>query len=171
MYVFGDYSTGGGSRPPPPGLPANRGRLFYFDPILDGDFNDDGIVDAADYTVWRNRLGAEVHLPNDRTSGTVDESDYLRWKANYGGVPMSEIQEFVVNYNSSLWGQLLGFGEDADGEIYALVDNGNVLKLVPSVSIGTGGLVSVPEPGTSCLLSLALAAFIPYRRLLRVEAR
>jgi hypothetical protein len=48
-----------------------------------GDYNDNGTVDAADYTVWRNRLGGASSLPNDNTAG-VGPDDYARWKTNYG---------------------------------------------------------------------------------------
>ncbi len=53
--------------------------------VLAGDYNNDGIVDAADYTVWRNNLSAAA-LPFNETAsiGTVDESDYEVWKANFG---------------------------------------------------------------------------------------
>ncbi len=50
---------------------------------LAGDYNQDGVVDAADYVVWRNHLGSVTSLPNDLTPG-VDENDYLVWKENYG---------------------------------------------------------------------------------------
>lgn len=50
---------------------------------LAGDYNQDGTVDAADYVVWRNRLGSVTSLPNDLTPG-VDETDYTVWKENYG---------------------------------------------------------------------------------------
>lgn len=40
---------------------------------LSGDFNDDGLIDAADYTVWRDGLGVEF-----------DASDYFAWRDNYG---------------------------------------------------------------------------------------
>jgi hypothetical protein len=50
---------------------------------LFGDYNDDGTVNAADYTVWRNRLGGLAALPNDNTPG-VGPDDYARWKSNYG---------------------------------------------------------------------------------------
>ncbi|MCA9239446.1 MAG: hypothetical protein KDA37_04570 [Planctomycetales bacterium] len=40
---------------------------------LAGDYNGDGSVDAADYTVWRDGLGGEF-----------DASDYLVWRDNYG---------------------------------------------------------------------------------------
>ena len=52
---------------------------------IPGDYNNDGSVDAADYTVWRNKLGSPTSLPNDDTPG-VDQDDYTRWKANFGQV-------------------------------------------------------------------------------------
>jgi hypothetical protein len=51
---------------------------------LPGDFNADGVVDAADYSVWRDALGQFVDLPNDATPGLVSPSDYADWAANYG---------------------------------------------------------------------------------------
>lgn len=51
---------------------------------LPGDYNDDGTVNAADYTVWRDNLGASVTLPNDTTPGSVIAFDYEVWKANFG---------------------------------------------------------------------------------------
>ena len=50
---------------------------------LQGDYNNDGKVDAADYTVWRDNVGTEVSLPNDLTPG-VDQSDHDVWKNNFG---------------------------------------------------------------------------------------
>ena len=46
---------------------------------LDGDFNYDGIVDAADYTVWKDNLGLASSALNDNGSGaaTVVQADYL----------------------------------------------------------------------------------------------
>jgi hypothetical protein len=49
-----------------------------------GDYNNNLIVDAADYTVWRDHLGQSVTLPNDTTPGTVMQADYDVWKSNYG---------------------------------------------------------------------------------------
>lgn len=40
---------------------------------LPGDFNNDGIVDAADYTVWRDGLGT-----------LYTQADYDDWRANFG---------------------------------------------------------------------------------------
>ncbi len=51
-----------------------------------GDYNHNGDVDAADYTVWRNSLGQSgFALPADGDdSRAVDMADYLVWRDNYG---------------------------------------------------------------------------------------
>ncbi len=52
---------------------------------LQGDYNGDDVVNAADYTVWRNHLGEAFALTNETASlGTVDEADYEAWKSNFG---------------------------------------------------------------------------------------
>ena len=47
-------------------------------PIM-GDFNANGVVDAADYVLWKN--GGP--LQNDPTNG-VQPADYDVWRANFG---------------------------------------------------------------------------------------
>ena len=53
--------------------------------ILPGDYNSDGVVDAADYTVWSDQVGTTT-LPNRDPSATgpVGQFDYLVWKTNFG---------------------------------------------------------------------------------------
>jgi T5SS/PEP-CTERM-associated repeat protein len=51
-----------------------------------GDFNLDGHVDAADYTVWRNQLGSNSLAADASGNGSVDQADYNTWKANFGAV-------------------------------------------------------------------------------------
>ncbi len=54
---------------------------------LDGDYNGDGIVDAADYTVWRDSLNSTTDLAADGDgSGVVDIEDYNLWKGNFGAI-------------------------------------------------------------------------------------
>lgn len=53
---------------------------------LPGDYNDDGMVDAADYVIWRDRLGGSV-LENEGAGispGTVDGDDYDFWVTQFG---------------------------------------------------------------------------------------
>ncbi len=67
------------------------GRWFHTHPA---DFNQNSIVDAADFTVWRNTLGSTYDLRADADDGTgtgtpdgvVDQLDYNYWAANFGAV-------------------------------------------------------------------------------------
>lgn len=75
----------------PSGTSLRGGLVSYVDDDgiaapggVDGDYNGDNIVDARDYTVWRDNLNANITLPNDPTPGTVTESDYVVWKNNFG---------------------------------------------------------------------------------------
>ncbi|WP_442483197.1 PEP-CTERM sorting domain-containing protein [Aeoliella sp. SH292] len=58
-------------------------NITYIDG-LDGDYNGDGTVNLADYTVWRDALGSHSVLANDITPGYVSPTDYLVWKSNFG---------------------------------------------------------------------------------------
>ncbi len=49
-----------------------------------GDYNNDGVVDAADYTVWRDAVGTTTELSNDPVGGTIGNNQYALWSANYG---------------------------------------------------------------------------------------
>jgi T5SS/PEP-CTERM-associated repeat protein len=56
---------------------------------ITGDYNLNGIVDAADYTVWRDTLGSTTDLRanGDNTgasAGVVDAADFAAWKNNFG---------------------------------------------------------------------------------------
>jgi hypothetical protein len=53
-------------------------------PALAGDYNINGVVDAADYTVWRDSPAGPGILANDATPGTISASDYDVWKAHFG---------------------------------------------------------------------------------------
>jgi len=50
-----------------------------------GDFNGDGVVDAADYTVWMDNLGLseDGRLNGNGDGGTVAGSDYTLWTSNF----------------------------------------------------------------------------------------
>jgi hypothetical protein len=68
---------------------------FYIDDIsaevlasiaLAGDYNHNGVVDAADYVVWRNSLGTSgTGLAADGNSdGMVTQLDYDIWRQHFG---------------------------------------------------------------------------------------
>jgi hypothetical protein len=53
---------------------------------LAGDYNGDGVVDAADYTVWRDTFGQSGSglAADGDNSGTVDQGDYDQWVLHFG---------------------------------------------------------------------------------------
>jgi hypothetical protein len=59
-------------------------------PSLNGDFNNDGKVDAADYVMWAKNNGTNNALPNDNGLGTpIGSAHYDLWRANFGNPPGS----------------------------------------------------------------------------------
>src|SRR5205823_9969232 len=50
-----------------------------------GDYNNNGIVDAADYVVWRKNIGQST-LTNRSSSitGPVGQADYNFWRSQFG---------------------------------------------------------------------------------------
>ena len=52
---------------------------------LPGDYNNDGTVDAADYTVWRDNVGAPAGtLANDPNPGAIGQAQYDTWRSSFG---------------------------------------------------------------------------------------
>lgn len=88
-------------------LPQLSAGLTWFDGNImidgtllvtfEGDFNGDGAVDAADYTIWREELGT-----------LYDSSDYVAWRNNYGaGFAQSSAQSSgTVPEPVALWTML-----------------------------------------------------------------
>ncbi|MEO1496750.1 MAG: PQQ-dependent sugar dehydrogenase [Planctomycetota bacterium] len=57
----------------------------FVPPPIDGDYNQDGVVDLSDYTVWRDAVGQPAGtLPNDPDGGVIGEDQYQTWIANFG---------------------------------------------------------------------------------------
>ncbi|QDU90954.1 hypothetical protein Pla175_43680 [Pirellulimonas nuda] len=78
-----------------------------FAPSLDGDFNVDGAVNAADYTVWRDTLGSGLILAADANdNGVVDIEDYSVWASNYGmptGVDYVQLDSIATPEPTTAW--------------------------------------------------------------------
>lgn len=87
---------------------VQRSRLFE-PPELIGDYNRDGAVNAADYTIWRDSNGDSVppYTAGDGDGdGSVDPSDYDVWSANYAAGPFSTtlIDAGMANGSFEGWG-------------------------------------------------------------------
>ena len=79
---------------------VNGNVNFISTAVLPGDFNGDGSVDAADYTVWRNNLGAvneNALNGNGNGIGGVDADDYLLWKQQFGQMASSALAQAATS--------------------------------------------------------------------------
>lgn len=78
--------------------------------ILAGDYNGDGVVDAADYTVWADNLGSMIDLDADGSgNGTIDEADYTIWASNFGNTLPGSVSTTVIPEPTSVMLAGLGF--------------------------------------------------------------
>ena len=73
--VFTEVTLGGNWSPASDAIRM----VQYPKPTTPGDYNSNGIVDAADYVVWRDNIGNGFSLPNDDSPG-VGHDDYTRWR-------------------------------------------------------------------------------------------
>jgi enediyne biosynthesis protein E4 len=66
-------------------VPTNQ-NLYLIENALPGDYNHDLVVDAADYTVWRNQFEMiGIGLAADGNGDSkVSDLDYSVWKTNFG---------------------------------------------------------------------------------------
>lgn len=93
--------------------PNSTVNLIVGAPQLAGDFNGDGLVNLADYTVWRDNLGAgneaSIAYGGDGLNG-VDSADYEVWKNNFSGSidPLSGSMNQIPEPASIIIGLLLG---------------------------------------------------------------
>jgi hypothetical protein len=67
----------------------SNGVISVANAALPGDYSNNGIVDTADYVMWRKNLGQSVLIPNDTTPGAVTAADYDVWRVHFGQLPGS----------------------------------------------------------------------------------
>jgi hypothetical protein len=103
-----------------------------------GDYNNNGIVDAADYVVWRDTLGEFVINFGDGAdgdeSGIIDEGDYDFWRARFGLVTKGG--EVIMTGSSTLTTNGAVIGRRSKGLLSV-----GPLALVDSKGANAGGVV------------------------------
>jgi hypothetical protein len=71
----------------------------YEGTVLVGDYNNDGMVDAADFVVWRKNDGTGNLLLNDPIGGTIGPAQYNQWRTHFG---LTSVSGAVVRANASV---------------------------------------------------------------------
>ena len=75
--VFVVFNNGGAA------LDAAQMEAFAFlGADVTGDYNGDGVVDVADYSVWRSTYGSDDLRADGNDDGFVDAADYTIWRDN-----------------------------------------------------------------------------------------
>jgi GH35 family endo-1,4-beta-xylanase len=80
---YGDYTVSVAGKTVPFSLV--KGTTDYSLTVPVGDYNSDGVVNAADYTVWRDTFGSTTDLRADGNGDKViDAGDYDVWTGKFG---------------------------------------------------------------------------------------
>ncbi len=103
------------------------GRIAFLqihDNILDvgvpGDYNGNGVVDAADYAIFRHYLGTSYQLGNEVSGVTpaqVTIDDYMAWQARFGNAIPGAMSSAVIPEPTALANLLLGIAAMAIGRM------------------------------------------------------
>lgn len=93
-------------------LPAIRPAALWVNERIDslvieplpGDYNANGAVDAADYTVWRDAVGMTGDALSADGNGdeVIDHLDYEIWRSNYGTVAFAPSSAAVASRTQSI---------------------------------------------------------------------
>lgn len=99
------YSMGDAFKPIAEGGEDDLALEFVLDELsaVPGDYNADGAVDAADFTVWRTAMSTSAGLANEgATIGMATIEDYQVWKENFGrkSTTSLKLMNGVVRYTS-----------------------------------------------------------------------
>jgi autotransporter-associated beta strand protein len=154
---------------------------------VEGDYNGDFVVNAADYTVWRDHLGQtlqddsfQLMNEDEHTSpGIVDQADYTFWRQHFGNANLSY---GIATLSGTINIDLIGGFTPANGNSFTILtapeglsaynlslsgeSSGFNLIVNPTslvlqyIGAGVGSLGSgaVPEPASLVLVGIALAA-------------
>jgi hypothetical protein len=71
----------------------NNGEIRGFLSHVPGDYNLNGVVDAADYVVWRNTLGdiGDGLVADSNDNSIIDNDDYDTWRTHFGQAGLSNL--------------------------------------------------------------------------------
>ncbi|WP_425397128.1 hypothetical protein [Aeoliella sp.] len=130
----------------------------------DGDFNNDDVVNLADYALWRNNLGApDGTLPNDgELAGVIGTEHFDLWQANFGAVADEVVTVTPANFAQAAIGLAVGNNSSSRAPGNMIFDEIRVGTTWESVTphAAAGGVLAgttVPEP-SSLLLGVCGAA-------------
>lgn len=160
LYIADDVAT---TLTPPGGIDKYVGKI-------DGDYNDNGIVDAADYVLWRDQDGqTSPGLSADGDgSGTVDALDYTFWSTRFGNsTPTSWTLAYTLNTGLTASDVVRGLDGrvDVNGNAVLYATTGTTGGFTPAFTLAENKLVTVTDTGaSSAITTLASSPTLTYWR-------
>lgn len=76
-------------------------------PFSPGDFNFDGHVDGADYSVWRSAFGSTSTAADANGDGIVDAADYVIWRKHADASAAAAVNAVSTPEPGTVWLSLL----------------------------------------------------------------
>jgi hypothetical protein len=73
--------------------------------MLTGDYNQNGVVDAADYVLWRDTLAESVANgtgADGNADGTINDEDYAVWRSQFGKSVSESLASNAAGSNSAV---------------------------------------------------------------------
>jgi hypothetical protein len=146
-------------------------------PSANADFNDDGVVDAADLLVWKSSFGMGPGADADG-DGDSDGADYLVWQRTLGTTVGSVVEGPSTDFNRDghvdgadllVWKSAFGNNSAADADGDGDSDGTDFLAWQQASQLAnySASAASVPEPAAGVLIMAAGLGWLQCRRSVR----
>ena len=105
-------------------ITAARSSSFarVYTPLIAGDYNQNGVVDAADYVVWCNTLGQSGSglAADGNNNGSVDTGDFTVWRSHFGSTTGTGSGVPITSDRAGLSTPGISVVPEANGLVYLL---------------------------------------------------
>jgi hypothetical protein len=100
-----------------------------------GDYNHDGFKTARDYVIWRKTLGSTTVLDADGNgNGVVDQADYDIWRGGNPALTGAAVEAGFGDVVNDLYSNIFAVAVSPDQKWLAALHNNNTISFTPLVN-------------------------------------